>query len=135
MTFVLDKDESHCSRAARIRDQIESFEKAQRSTQGNLSDELDGDFIAIHEEGLHAAGSIFMLRRGSIKGSRSWIVNQELALEGDDQWASLLFSIYGGESTEIPSTIYLNSEPADTCCSFEFFARRCKFHFRLQRRK
>ncbi|NDI08416.1 MAG: excinuclease ABC subunit UvrC, partial [Actinobacteria bacterium] len=84
------------------------------STQGNLSDELDGDFIAIHEEGLHAAGSIFMLRRGSIKGSRSWIVNQELALEGDDQWASLLFSIYGGESTEIPSTIYLNSEPADT---------------------
>jgi len=101
-------------RAARIRDQIESFEKAQRSTQGNLSDELDGDFIAIHEEGLHAAGSIFMLRRGSIKGSRSWIVNQELALEGDDQWASLLFSIYGGESTEIPSTIYLNSEPTDT---------------------
>ena len=36
-------------RAARIRDQIESFEKAQRSTQGNLSDELDGDFIAISD--------------------------------------------------------------------------------------
>ena len=100
-------------RAARIRDQIESFEKAQRSTQGNLSDDLDGDFIAIHEEGLHAAGSIFMLRRGSIKGSRSWIVNQEHALEGDDQWSSLLFSIYGQSTTEIPSNIYLNSEPAD----------------------
>ncbi|MEY4972897.1 MAG: hypothetical protein RL399_854, partial [Actinomycetota bacterium] len=82
-------------RAARIRDQIESFEKAQRSTQGNLSDDLDGDFIAIHEEGLHAAGSIFMVRRGSIKGSRSWIVDQERTLEGDDQYASLLFSIYG----------------------------------------
>ena len=100
-------------RAARIRDQIESFEKAQRSTQGNLSDDLDGDFIAIHEEGLHAAGSLFMLRRGSIKGSRSWIVNQENALEGDDQWASLLFSIYGGASTEIPTLIHLNSQPND----------------------
>jgi excinuclease ABC subunit C len=100
-------------RAARIRDQIESFEKAQRSTQGNLSDDLDGDFIAIHEEGLHAAGSIFIVRRGSIKGSRSWIVDQERTLEGDDQFASLLFSIYGDGTTEIPSQIHINGEPAD----------------------
>ena len=100
-------------RAARIRDQIESFEKAQRSTQGNLSDDLDGDFIAIHEEGLHAAGSIFIVRRGSIKGSRSWIVDQERTLEGDDQYASLLFSIYGDGTTEIPKTIHINAEPTD----------------------
>lgn len=100
-------------RAARLRDQIESFEKAQRSTQGNLSDDLDGDFIAIHEEGFHAAGTIFMVRRGSIKGSRSWIVDQERTLEGEDQWASLLFSIYGDGATEIPSTIHMNQEPAD----------------------
>jgi excinuclease ABC subunit C len=100
-------------RAARLRDQIESFEKAQKSTQGNLSDDLDGDFIAIHEEGFHAAGSIFMVRRGSIKGSRSWIVDQERTLEGEDQWASLLFSIYGDGATDISSTIHLNQEPAD----------------------
>jgi excinuclease ABC subunit C len=100
-------------RAARIRDQIESFEKAQRSTQGNLSDDLDGDFIAIHEEGLHAAGSIFIVRRGSIKGSRSWIVDQERTLEGDDQYGSLLFSIYGDGATEIPSLIHINGEPTD----------------------
>ena len=101
-------------RAARLRDQIESFEKAQRSTQGNLSDDLDGDFIAIHEEGFHAAGSIFMVRRGSIKGSRSWIVDQERTLEGEDQWASLLFSIYGDGATEVPSIIHINQEPADS---------------------
>ena len=100
-------------RAARLRDQIESFEKAQRSTQGNLSDDLDGDFIAIHEEGFHAAGSIFMVRRGSIKGSRSWIVDQERTLEGEDQWASLLFSIYGDGATDISSIIHINQEPAD----------------------
>jgi excinuclease ABC subunit C len=100
-------------RAARLRDQIESFEKAQKSTQGNLSDDLDGDFIAIHEEGFHAAGSIFIVRRGSIKGSRSWIVDQERTLEGEDQWASLLFSIYGDGATEIPSIIHMNQEPAD----------------------
>ena len=101
-------------RAARLRDQIESFEKAQKSTQGNLSDDLDGDFIAIYEEGFHAAGSIFMVRRGSIKGSRSWIVDQERTLEGEDQWASLLFSIYGDGATEIPPIIHMNHEPADS---------------------
>jgi excinuclease ABC subunit C len=101
-------------RAARLRDQIESFEKAQKSTQGNLSDDLDGDFIAIHEEGFHAAGSIFIVRRGSIKGSRSWIVDQERTLEGEDKWASLLFSIYGDGATEIPSIIHMNQEPADS---------------------
>jgi excinuclease ABC subunit C len=101
-------------RAARLRDQIESFEKAQRSTQGNLSDDLDGDFISLHEEGLHAAGSIFMVRRGSIKGSRSWIVDQERALEGDDQIASLFFSIYSQSApADIPHEIYLNQEPVD----------------------
>jgi excinuclease ABC subunit C len=101
-------------RAARLRDQIESFEKAQKSTQGYLSDDLDGDFIAIREEGFHAAGSIFSVRRGSVKGSRSWIVDQERTLEGEDQWASLLFSIYGDGLTEIPHTIHLNSKPLDT---------------------
>lgn len=100
-------------RAARLRDQIESFEKAQKSTQGYLSDDLDGDFIAIREEGFHAAGSIFAVRRGSVKGSRSWIVDQERTLEGEDQWASLLFSIYGDGLTEIPQTIHLNSQPLD----------------------
>ena len=111
--MALASEREEFERAARIRDQIESFEKAQRSTQGNLPDELDGDFIAIHEEGLHAAGSIFTLKRGSIKGSRSWIVDQERTLEGDDQWSSLLFSIYGDGTLEIPSYIYINQEPAE----------------------
>ena len=110
----LASDLEEFERAARLRDQIESFEKAQRSTQGNLSDDLDGDFISIHEEGLHAAGSIFMVRRGSIKGSRSWIVDQEKALEGDDQIASLFFSIYSQSApTDIPHEIFLNQEPVD----------------------
>jgi excinuclease ABC subunit C len=98
-------------RAARLRDQIESFEKAQRSTQGNFSDDLDGDFIALYQDGFHSAGSIFSMQRGSIKGSRSWIVDQEMALEGEDVFASLLFSIYGNGSIAIPRNIYLNMQP------------------------
>lgn len=107
----LASDNEEFERAARLRDQIESFEKAQKSTQGNFSDDLDGDFIAIYQDGFHSAGSIFSMQRGSIKGSRSWIVDQEMALEGEDVFASLLFSIYGDGSISIPRTIYLNEEP------------------------
>ena len=98
-------------RAARLRDQIESFEKAQRSTQGSFSDDLDGDFIALYQDGFHSAGSIFSMQRGSIKGSRSWIVDQEMALEGQDVFTSLLYSIYGNGSISIPRNIYLNAQP------------------------
>ena len=98
-------------RAARLRDQIESFEKAQRSTQGNFSDDLDGDFIALYQDGFHSAGSIFSMQRGSIKGSRSWIVDHEMALEGQDVFTSLLYSIYGNGSISIPRNIYLNAQP------------------------
>ena len=98
-------------RAARLRDQIESFEKAQRSTQGNFSDDLNGDFIALYQDGFHSAGSIFSMQRGSIKGSRSWIVDQEMALEGQDVFTSLLYSIYGNGSISIPRNIYLNAQP------------------------
>jgi excinuclease ABC subunit C len=104
-------DNEEFERAARLRDQIESFEKAQRSTQGNFSDDLDGDFIALYQDGFHSAGSIFSMQRGSIKGSRSWIVDQEMTLEGQDVFASLLFSIYGNGSISRPRNIYLNTQP------------------------
>ena len=92
-------------RAARLRDQIESFEKAQKSTEGNFSDDLDGDFISIYQDGFHAAGSIFSMQRGSVKGSRSWIVDQEMGLEGQDVVTSLLYSIYGTGTISVPKNI------------------------------
>ena len=100
-------------RAARLRDQIESFEKAQKSTEGNFSDDLDGDFISIYHDGFHAAGSIFSMHRGSVKGSRSWIVDQEMVLEGQDEVTALLYSIYGIGSIPVPRHIYISSDPVD----------------------
>jgi excinuclease ABC subunit C len=100
-------------RAARLRDQIESFEKAQKSTEGNFSDDLDGDFISIYHDGFHAAGSIFSMHRGSVKGSRSWIVDQEMVLEGQDEVTALLYSIYGTGSLPVPRHIYISSDPVD----------------------
>jgi excinuclease ABC subunit C len=106
-------DNEEFERAARLRDQIESFEKAQKSTEGNFSDDLDGDFISIYHDGFHAAGSIFSMQRGSVKGSRSWIVDQEMVLEGQDELTALLYSIYGTGALAVPRNIYISSDPAD----------------------
>ena len=106
-------DNEEFERAARLRDQIESFEKAQKSTEGNFSDDLDGDFISIYHDGFHAAGSIFSMQRGSVKGSRSWIVDQEMVLEGQDELTALLYSIYGSGAIAVPRNIYMSAEPAD----------------------
>jgi excinuclease ABC subunit C len=106
-------DNEEFERAARLRDQIESFEKAQKSTEGNFSDDLDGDFISIYHDGFHAAGSIFSMQRGSVKGSRSWIVDQEMVLEGQDELTALLYSIYGSGAIAVPRNIYISTEPAD----------------------
>ena len=106
-------DNEEFERAARLRDQIESFEKAQKSTEGNFSDDLDGDFISIYHDGFHAAGSIFSMQRGSVKGSRSWIVDQEMLLEGQDELTALLYSIYGTGAIAVPRNIYISTEPAD----------------------
>ena len=106
-------DNEEFERAARLRDQIESFEKAQKSTEGNFSDDLDGDFISIYHDGFHAAGSIFSMQRGSVKGSRSWIVDQEMVLEGQDELTALLYSIYGTGAIAVPRNIYISTEPAD----------------------
>lgn len=99
-------------RAAKIRDQIGALTKVQESTDATLPEDLNADAIAIHEEGLHSAASRFIIRQGSIKGSRSWLMNQERTIEGDDQVTSLFFSIYGDATAdEIPREILLNQIP------------------------
>jgi excinuclease ABC subunit C len=101
-------------RATKIRDQIQALEKAQESTDAALPQNLSADFIALHQEGALAAGTLFIVRGGVIKGSRSWIVDQERALEGDDQIGSLLFSIYNeSDSREIPAEILISDLPSD----------------------
>jgi len=99
-------------RAAKIRDQIGALTKVQESTDATLPEDLNADAIAIHEEVLHSAASRFIIRQGSIKGSRSWLMNQERTIEGDDQVTSLFFSIYGDATAdEIPREILLNQIP------------------------
>lgn len=101
-------------RATKIRDSITAIERAQESTDAALPDNLTADIVAIHHDGAHAAGSIFIVRGGAIKGSRSWIVDQSKSLEGDDEMGALFFSIYSQSAPgDIPAEILINELPLD----------------------
>ena len=101
-------------RASKIRDSISAIQRAQESTDAALPNNLTADIIAIHHDGAHAAGSIFIIRGGAIRGSRSWIVDQSKSLEGDDEMGALFYSIYSQSTpSEIPSEILINERPLD----------------------
>ncbi len=101
-------------RATKIRDSITALTRAAESKDAALPDNLTADIVAIHRDGAHAAGSIFIVRSGAIRGSRSWIVDQSKSLEGDDEMGALFFSIYSqSDPSEIPAEILINERPFD----------------------
>ena len=101
-------------RAAKIRDQISSMERARESSDASISENFSADVIAIHREGMHVAGSIFMVRGGAIRGSRSWLVDQKLSIEGSDELSALFASIYShSDVSDIPTEIIINELPSD----------------------
>lgn len=112
--MALASEREEFERASKIRDSITAIERAQESTDAALPESLTADIVAIHHDGAHAAGSIFIVRGGAIKGSRSWIVDQSKSLEGDDEMAALFYSIYSQSSaSEIPAHILINERPLD----------------------
>lgn len=105
-------------RAAKIRDQITSMEFVLESADAALPENLFADVIAIHREGAHAAGSIFMIRGGAIKGSRSWLLDQKRSLEDEDDISALFASIYGETQPsivggDVPPEILINELPGN----------------------
>lgn len=95
-------------RAARLRDQVTALTVAQESNEAALSETINADVISLYSEGLHTAASIFKIRAGSIRGSRSWILNQNEIPEGEDELTPFLAIIYLEE--ELPGEVIVNRE-------------------------
>lgn len=111
-------------RAAKIRDQISYMQRALESSDATLSESLSADVIAIHREGTHAAGSLFTIRGGSIKGSRSWLLDQKKSVEEQDDVTALFASIYATDAqVEIPPEIVINELPQDVATLEEWLGQ------------
>ncbi len=119
-------------RAARLRDQVNAFSAAQESNDAALSETINADVISLYTEGLHTAASIFKVRGGSIRGSRSWILNQNEILEGEDELTPFLISIYSEE--ELPPELVINREIDENLAKFLGELKGSKVEIRIPQR-
>ena len=62
-------------RAGKLRDQLVALERAAESTDAAISDSINADFIALHQDITHAAASLFRVRFGRVIASKSWMID------------------------------------------------------------
>ena len=139
LVSILEKEMSEAAakeeyeRAARLRDQVTALTTAQESSAAALSETINADVISFYTEGLHTAASVFTIRGGSIRGSRSWILNQNEVLEGEDEATPFLISIYSGED-EIPGELIINRDVDTNLAQFLSELRGKKVEIRKPQR-
>ena len=119
-------------RAARLRDQVNALNTAQDSNDAALSETINADVISLYTEGLHTAATVFKIRSGAIRGSRSWILNQNEILEGDDELTPFLATIYSEE--ELPPELIVNREVDQSLADFLTKLRGAKVEIRIPQR-
>jgi len=99
-------------KAARLRDQLSAINKAFESTDRFLNENIDADVLAIHEDITHASLSQFIIQKGRITGSRSWIIDRANILEDESIISAMIGKIYN-DSTP-PSEILVDQLPAES---------------------
>ncbi|MBU3692113.1 MAG: excinuclease ABC subunit UvrC [Candidatus Nanopelagicaceae bacterium] len=68
-------DAEEYEKAGKVRDQLAALERAAESTEAAISESINSDFVAIHQDITHAAASIFRVRQGRVIGSKSWVID------------------------------------------------------------
>ena len=99
-------------KAARLRDQLSAINKAFESTDRFLNENIDADVLAIHEDITHASLSQFIIQKGRITGSRSWIIDRANILEDESIISAMIGKIYN--DTTPPSEILVDLLPIDS---------------------
>jgi len=105
-------------RAARLRDDIATLEKATERNAVVLSDGTDADVFALAGDELEAAVQVFHVRDGRIRGQRGWVVEKVEDLDDADLVEHLLQQVYGAEDAEsatasVPREVLVPVLPTD----------------------
>lgn len=90
-------------RAARLRDDIAALRKAFERNAVVLSDSVDADLFAFHEDELEASAQVFHVRGGRIRGQRGWIVERVEDLSAPQMVEQLLQQVYGESAVTMAS--------------------------------
>lgn len=85
-------------RAARLRDDIATLERATEKNAVVLADGTDADIFALAGDELEAAVQVFHVRDGRIRGQRGWVVEKVEDISDGELVEHLLQQIYGSEA-------------------------------------
>ncbi|MCC2313108.1 excinuclease ABC subunit UvrC [Cellulomonas xiejunii] len=105
-------------RAARLRDDIKTLEKATERNAVVLSDGTDADVFALAGDELEAAVQVFHVRDGRIRGQRGWVVEKVEDIDDAALVEHLLQQVYGSEDPEaatasVPREVLVPVLPTD----------------------
>jgi len=101
-------------KAARLRDRLGALNKVVEINAIVFDDETDADLLALTADDLHLSTQIFHVRKGQIKGERSFVSDRIDVKSMPEHMQALLVQIYGdliGES--IPKEILINQDLAE----------------------
>ncbi|WP_263730575.1 excinuclease ABC subunit UvrC [Cellulomonas sp. SG140] len=88
-------------RAARLRDDIATLERATERNAVVLPDGTDCDIFALVGDELEAAVQVFHVRDGRIRGQRGWVVEKVEEADDADLVERLLQQVYGTAEAEL----------------------------------
>jgi excinuclease ABC subunit C len=110
-------DEQNFELAARLRDDVAALESVLEKSTVVLDQKVDADLIGLARDELSAAVSIFIVRGGRIRGTRSLVVDLELDRSNADLLEYLLQEIYSpngkSQAPEVPKQILVSELPND----------------------
>ena len=106
-------------RAARLRDDIASLERATERNAVVLKDGTDADIFALAGDELEAAVQVFHVRDGRIRGQRGWVVEKVEDVDDAELVERLLQQVYGsaedegGDGAAVPREVLVPVLPTD----------------------
>ena len=102
-------------RAARLRDDIATLQKATERNAVVLPDGTEADVFALAGDELEAAVQVFHVRDGRIRGQRGWVVEKVEDLDDAALVEALLQQVYGAEEGGggVPREVLVPTLPAN----------------------
>jgi excinuclease ABC subunit C len=104
--------------AAQYRDGIEALETVLEKSTVVFSDETDADVFGIADDELAAAVSMFVVRRGRIRGVRGWVIDKELERDLGELVEYVMQNVYapidGAEPQDVPKEVIVPVMPEDS---------------------
>ncbi|MBO0830212.1 MAG: excinuclease ABC subunit UvrC, partial [Streptosporangiales bacterium] len=123
-------DELDYERAARLRDDVGTLNRALEKQTVVLADGTDCDVVAIAEDELEAAVQVFYVRGGRVRGQRGWVVDKVEEVTTGDLVEQFVTRSYG--DGDVPREVLVPALPDDVAAVEQWLTGRRGANVRLR---